>query len=84
MPRGRVAHLVVGPRTPVALQAAEGPLDLPAPGLDLEPLAAGGADQFGGDAMGTEEGGRIIAGEGAIQPNQQQGGEPAPLVWTGR
>ena len=79
-----MAHLVIDAQAAIALEAAEGLLDLPAPGLDPEPLAAGGADQLGGNAMGTEKGGWVIAGEGAIQPNQQQGGEPAPLVWTGR
>src|SRR3712207_5864244 len=47
--RGVEAGLVVDPRGPVALQAAEGLLDLPAPWLELEALAARRADEFGTD-----------------------------------
>jgi hypothetical protein len=67
--RGRVAHLVVDPEPAVALQAAEGLLDLPAPGLDLEALAPRSADDLGGDAVALEEGSLVVAGGAAVEPS---------------
>ncbi len=81
--RGVVGRLVVDPQAAVALQAAERLLDLPAPGLDLEPLAADGADQRGGDAVGMQEGSRVVAGEGAIQLDQEQGRMPVEIRGEG-
>ena len=45
--RGVEARLVVDAQAPVALQAAEGLLNLPVAGLGPEPLAARGADVSG-------------------------------------
>src|SRR5437868_5973298 len=55
VPRGLVAHLVVDAQAAVALQAAERLLDLPAPRLDDEAPAAGGADEFPDDAVAGEQ-----------------------------
>lgn len=69
-----MTDLVIDAQAAVVLQAAEGLLDLPAPGLDLEPLTATAADQLGRDALGAKESGGIIAGEAAVEPNQEQRG----------
>src|SRR4051812_10856700 len=69
-----MAHLVVDAQATMTLQAAEGLLDLPAPGLDRKALAADRADQFGTDAVAAQEVRRVVAGEAAIQPDQQAGG----------
>src|SRR5215208_7028674 len=71
--RGVEARLVVDPQAPAALQAAERLLDLPAAGLDLEALAAWGADDLGGDAV-TLEGARIVTSKAAVEPDQEERG----------
>jgi hypothetical protein len=73
VPRGLVARLVVDAQAAVALEAAEGLLDLPATRLDPEALAAAGADDLRGDAVGLQESARAVAGEAAIEPGQEEG-----------
>src|SRR4051794_14842780 len=55
VPRGVGARLVVDPQAAVALQAAEGLLDLPAPLLELEARAVPDPDDLGGDGVAVQE-----------------------------
>src|SRR4051794_8696672 len=64
VPRGVGARLVVDPQAAVALQAAEGLLDLPAPLLELEARAAPDPDDLGGDAVAVQEGLGLLPGCG--------------------
>src|SRR3954447_22915286 len=54
VPRGVGARLVVDPQAAVALQAAEGLLDLPAPLLELEARAVPDPDDLGGDGVAVQ------------------------------
>src|SRR3954462_7790029 len=66
VPRGVGARLVVDPQAAVALQAAEGLRDLPAPFLELEARAVPGPDDLGGDGVAVQEGLGLVAGEAAV------------------
>src|SRR6476619_1354963 len=74
VPRGLVAHLVVDAQAAVALQATERLLDLPAPRLDDEAPAAGGADEFPDDAVAGEELAAALGGEAEVHPGEAQRG----------
>ena len=51
--------------------------------LGVQVVSADGADQRGGDAVGLQEGSRVVAGEGAIQPDQEQGRMPVEIGGEG-
>src|SRR4051794_9294384 len=68
VPRGLVAHLVVDAQAAVALQATERLLDLPAPRLDDEALAADRADELPDHAVAGEELAAALGGEAEVHP----------------
>jgi hypothetical protein len=72
VPRNPEASLVIDTQAPVPLQEAEGLLDLSTPRLDLEALAARCAEHLARDAAGMQEGGRILTGKAAVQPDEEE------------
>src|SRR5207253_4199436 len=70
VPRGLVAHLVVDAQAAVALQAAERLLDLPAPRLDDEALAADRADELLDHAVAGEPLAAALRGDAEVHPGE--------------
>src|SRR3954465_11764215 len=66
--RGLAAHLVIHPQPAVALQAAEGPLRLPAPLLQPEAFTVPDPDDLDGGAVPVEEG----SGSSPAKPRSSQ------------
>jgi hypothetical protein len=63
-PRHCGAALVIDQQAPVALETAEGLLDLPPAWLDREARLVPAPDQFQGDAVASQSGRGALAGEG--------------------
>src|SRR3954449_12067108 len=74
VPRGVGARLVVDAQAAVALQTTERLLDLPAPRLDDEALAADRADELPDHAVAGEELAAALGGEAEVHPGQEQRG----------